>query len=83
MKTSSKIAVKLMRNSLIFCLLIIAGCISTRTHKLEPLSENKTEKENDMYDGPDKAAEFEFNKTKDPATGTVPREKYLTALKNH
>ena len=25
--------------------------------------------ENDMYDGPDKAAAFEYNRTKDPATG--------------
>ena len=33
-----------------------------------------------MYDGPDKAAQFEFDRTKDPATGKVPREKYLTAL---
>lgn len=37
--------------------------------------------ENDMYDGPDKAAEFEFNRTLDPALGTVPRERYMEALK--
>ena len=33
-----------------------------------------------MYDGPDKAAEFEFNRTKDPATGRVPRERLIPAI---
>ena len=36
--------------------------------------------ENDMYDGPQFAAAFEFKRTKDPATGRVPREKLLTAI---
>ena len=27
---------------------------------------------NEEYDGPDKAAEFEFHRTKDPLTGTNP-----------
>ena len=55
-------------------LFFIAGCANNNT-----IFENETE-ENDMYDGPDKAAEFEFNRTKDPATGLVPREKLLLAL---
>lgn len=38
------------------------------------------EEEDDEYDGPDKAALFEFNKTKDPKTGTVPRERIITAI---
>ena len=42
-------------------------------------SANNSE-EYDMYDGPDKRAEYEFERTKDPATGKVPREKYLVAL---
>ncbi len=80
MKIATKTAIKLVRNSLIFCLLVISGCVSTRPQKPEALSENKAGRENDMYDGPDKAAQFEFERTKDPATGKVPREKYMTAL---
>ena len=53
-------------------LFLFTGCLE----KVNP----GTEKENDMYDGPDKAARFEFEKTKDPATGKVPRERLLTAL---
>lgn len=37
-------------------------------------------KETDEYDGPDKIAEFEFNRTKDPVTGKVPRNRLLDAL---
>ena len=36
--------------------------------------------ENDMYDGPAMAAEFEFERTKDPATGTVPNQQLLIAI---
>ncbi len=36
--------------------------------------------ENEEYDGPDKAALFEYNRTKDPATGVVPRERILPAI---
>ena len=36
--------------------------------------------ENDMYDGPAQAEKFEFERTKDPATGKVPRERLLPAL---
>src|SRR5437868_13178153 len=32
------------------------------------------------YDGPDKAAEFEFNRTRDPSTRTVPADRLLSAL---
>ena len=43
---------------------------------------NRQEKEeNDKYDGPDKAAEFEFNRTKDPATGRVPIASCIYLLK--
>jgi photosystem II stability/assembly factor-like uncharacterized protein len=38
------------------------------------------EKENDMYDGPDKAAEFQERRTMDPALGYVPRERLATAI---
>jgi trimeric autotransporter adhesin len=36
--------------------------------------------ENDLYDGPDKAAEYEFERTKDPALGYVPTDRLLIAL---
>ncbi|MEO6253022.1 MAG: T9SS type A sorting domain-containing protein [Ferruginibacter sp.] len=36
--------------------------------------------ENEEYDGPDKAAEMEFERTKDPVTGTVPRDRLMSAL---
>lgn len=41
---------------------------------------NHSGKKNDMYDGPELAARFEFERTKDPATGRVPREKLLDAI---
>ncbi len=53
-------------------MILFSGCLE----KINP----GPEQENDMYDGPDKAAQFEFEKTKDPATGTVPRERLITAL---
>ena len=43
-------------------------------------SEQEQEEENEMYDGPAVAALFEYNRTKDPATGRVPRERLLTAI---
>ncbi len=36
---------------------------------------HQTEEENDLYDGPDKAAEFQFKRTKNPFTGKVDRQK--------
>ena len=42
--------------------------------------EMEEEEENEEYDGPDKAALFEFERTKDPATGKVPRERLLDAI---
>lgn len=44
----------------------------------EPRHEGREEKEE--YDGPEKAAQIEFDKTKDPATGTVPRERLIRAI---
>ena len=41
---------------------------------------NDFEEENDEYDGPDKAALFEFKKTKDPKIGSVPRERIISAI---
>lgn len=38
------------------------------------------EEENDKYDGPELAAEMEYRHTIDPATRTVPRDRYMLAL---
>lgn len=43
----------------------------------ELIGENE---ENEMYDGPDLAAKYEFERTKDPATGQVPKERLLQAI---
>ena len=69
-----QIAKKSIRNILLVALtaLFFTGCLE----KINP----GAEAENDMYDGPDKAAQLEFDQTKDPNTGTVPRERLLTAL---
>lgn len=45
----------------------------------ESKQENEME-EYDMYDGPDKAIEFEIERTKDPATGKVPWGKLWNAI---
>src|SRR6478736_4417957 len=42
---------------------------------------NNFEEEKDGYDGPAEAAKFEFNRTKDPATGKVPRDKLMNAMR--
>lgn len=53
-------------------LLLSSGC--------KPINPMAQKEDHDKYDGPDKAMQFEFNRTKDPATGRVPRERYLTAM---
>ncbi len=53
-------------------LLILTGCLQ----KIN----SGTGEELDEYDGPDKAFEFEFNRTKDPATGNIPRDHLLRAM---
>ena len=53
------------------CIILLSGC-------LQKINEHRTEL--DEYDSPDKAMEFEFNRTKDPATGTVPRDRLLRAM---
>jgi len=53
--------------------IFLTGCIQIN-------SSNKTEY--DKYDGPELAARQEFERTKDPATGTVPRERLLDAIES-
>lgn len=59
------------------------SCVSTNrqghTQKVKATTETD-EQENDLYDGPDKAALQEFERTKDPATGTIPAGKLWAAI---
>jgi len=50
-----------------------------RGHHESEMIEAESE-ENDMYDGPDKAIQFEIERTKDPATGKVPWDKLWLAI---
>ncbi len=52
--------------------LLLSSCVHKNGHE--------TEDENDMYDGPDKAAEFQFKRTKNPITGKVDRQKMWEAV---
>jgi hypothetical protein len=53
-------------------LFIFNGCYTDK--------KNKSDLETQEYDGPDKAAEFEFARIKDPVTGKIPDGGLLTAL---
>ena len=54
--------------------------LSKQKQKEIEFEEYEGEEEHDEYDGPDMAAQHEFNITKDPRTGKVPRERILDAL---
>ncbi|MBL7703072.1 MAG: hypothetical protein JNM14_12540 [Ferruginibacter sp.] len=62
-----------------FIVLIISffvqGCMQKKT-VLIPNQEGKK----DMYDGPGARAQFEFDRIKDPATGSIPAGKYWQAV---
>lgn len=58
--------------TLLLALLFFASC-STKVK-----TENNEEQEE--YDGPELAAQMEYERTKDPTTGLVPREKLIAAL---
>lgn len=58
---------------LIFTGIILSSGCNQQIQKLEP-------DENEMYDGPDKAAAFEFNRIKDPSTGKVPSGALISAI---
>jgi Secretion system C-terminal sorting domain len=63
-----------------FCLLVAtATCLTVFTGCGENKQGEEME-ENDMYDGADKAIEFEIERTKDPATGKVPWGKLWDAI---
>lgn len=59
-----------------FILPILFIALITGCHQKMKESESRTEK----YDGPAERMEFEFNRTKDPATGKVPRERLIRAI---
>jgi hypothetical protein len=58
--------------AVMLCLFTLPSC----SHK----SDVREEDDLDEYDGPDKAAEFEYNRTKDPATGKIPMDKMWAAV---
>lgn len=51
------------------------GCVSTKT---QPALKSQEEEDHE-YDEPGEAAKYEFDRTKDPATGKVPVERLLVA----
>lgn len=56
-------------------MLLIASC--SQQNQKRSTTENE---ENDKYDGPEKIARMEFERTKDPATGRVPKEQLMVAI---
>ena len=69
---------KIYFNYISLFLLIIISCsiLSGCNHKFE----NESDEENDKYDGPDKAAEFERKRNTDPSTGEVSYRKMWDAV---
>jgi trimeric autotransporter adhesin len=70
---------------IIFCslLFITVGCIQKNIFPSTYETSVKTEKEEeekDKYDGPEMIARMEYERTKDPRTGRVPRENLLIAI---
>ena len=65
-------------NSRIVFLFILASSLTLATGCMEKIV-NEGE-ENDKYDGPDKAAQFEYDRTKNPFTGKVDRQKMWDAV---
>ncbi len=62
--------------------IFIAAFICLVTANCNVSNKEKEAKEYDKYDGPELAARQEFEMTKDPATGTVPRERLMDAIES-
>ncbi|MEI2754994.1 MAG: hypothetical protein V9F46_00930 [Chitinophagaceae bacterium] len=61
-------------SAIVLQLFVIASC----NHSSKPQKEG--DEENEKYDGPAERMRQEFESTKDPRLGLVPRERYMTAL---
>lgn len=74
MKTSN--TQQLINNifTVLILFIFLPGCIQINS------KDNQNHKDKDKYDGPELAAIQEFERTKDPATGRVPRERLLDAI---
>ncbi len=59
--------------------LMLIGTMISCHNKENETQKNELTEEHDEYDGPDKAAEFEMMRTKDPAIGYVPIERLIVA----
>ncbi len=55
---------------LVLCACLLHGCVQKTNYDVEK----------EKYDGPAMIAKMEFERTKDPATGTVPRDRLIRAL---
>lgn len=64
----------------ILCITVLSLAVFLPGCKPSKLTANRQHEENDKYDGPGLAAQFEFDRTKDPATGTIPAGKYWEAV---
>ncbi|MBS1510527.1 MAG: T9SS type A sorting domain-containing protein [Bacteroidetes bacterium] len=71
---------QLYRNCIVILFAIAASATVLNSCKQNHENLKGEEEENELYDGPDKAAEFEYMRTKDPATGKVPTEKMWDAV---
>jgi len=81
-RNNVKVNLKMKKKTWISSLLALAG-ISILTVGIVHFytgSEMFEEEENDKYDGAAAAAQYEFERTMDPALGRVPQERLLTAI---
>jgi hypothetical protein len=65
--------------SLVLSLMILPSCNHKAGHETE-MREEEGEEENDEYDGPDKAADFETFRSLDVTTGKVPYGRFWDAV---
>ncbi len=68
----------LKRSMVISAILLQLFVIASCNHSSKPQKEG--DEENEKYDGPAERMRQEFESTKDPRLGLVPRERYMTAL---
>ena len=81
MANSTKTSALLLLAAIFFGTTLFISCNQHHSSKENIAKHEKEEgsEENDEYDGPGKAQEFEFMRTKDPALGYVPTDQLLVA----
>jgi Secretion system C-terminal sorting domain len=63
-----------------FTILLLIGFIINKSYVKTESNVEQENEENEMYDGPDKAALYQINRTKDLTTGKVPNGAYWKAM---